>query len=35
MIGALSNSLAMCNIGDEGMEVLGAAAEHLINLRKI
>ncbi|KAL5517269.1 hypothetical protein EMCRGX_G002782 [Ephydatia muelleri] len=28
-------SLYMCNIGDEGMAALGAAAEHLSNLREI
>eukprot|EP00731_Ephydatia_muelleri_P002627 Em0001g2627a len=35
MIGVPSNRLWQCNIGDEGMAALGAAAEHLSNLRKI
>ena len=35
MIDVPSNSLILCNIGDEGMKALGAAAEHLSNLREI
>ena len=35
MIGFPSNSLELCNISDEGMAALGAAAEHLSNLREI
>ena len=35
MIGVPSNSLHLCNIGDEGMAALGAAAELLSNLRWI
>ena len=32
MIVVPSNSLIMCNIGDEGMTALGAAAKHLSNV---